>query len=63
MNKFILNMVCKKCGNSNIRICKHIDFTGGLDEASDYTGDIVLICRDENCSNKELINIEYEILY
>jgi len=63
MKEFTLNTSCKKCGSINVRMCKHIDFTGGLDEASDYTGDIVLICKNEDCSNKELLKLEYEILY
>lgn len=61
--KFNIQIKCKKCDSEDIHICKHIDFTGGLDDAQDYTNDIVLVCQNKDCRNKELIHLRYEILY
>jgi hypothetical protein len=63
MKDFNLILTCKKCGSSNVHICKHIDYTGGLDDVVDYTNDIVLVCKNEECYNRELIKLQYEIIY
>lgn len=63
MNQFDVKIKCNKCGSTNVHICKHLDFTGGLDDAQDYTNDIVLVCQNKDCKNKKLIKLKYEILY
>jgi hypothetical protein len=63
MDGFDLNIVCKECGSSDVHICKHIDYTGGLDDATDYTNDIVLVWQSKECYNRELIKLQYEIVY
>lgn len=62
MKRFELNIKCKECGSGDVHICKHLDFTG-MDDWTSYTNDIVLVCQSQDCRNKELINLEYEILY
>lgn len=61
MDTFDIKVNCKKCGSNNVHICRHLDYTGGLDEAQDYTGDIVLVCQD--CYNTELMKLKYEKLW
>lgn len=61
--KFNIQITCNKCGSTDVHICKHLDFTGGLNDAQDYTNDIVLVCQNKNCMDKELIQLKYEILY
>lgn len=63
MQTFELNIKCNKCGFGDVHICKHIDYTGGIDDDQEYSGDIVLVCQNKECRNKELIKLEYEILY
>lgn len=60
MDRFEVKISCKECGSTNVRICKHLDFTGWKDSV-DYTNDIVLVCKNEGCYNRELIKLEYEI--
>jgi len=62
MDNFEINIKCKKCGSTDIHICKHLDFTG-MDDWQDYTNDIVLVCQNKNCRNKELVVLKYEILH
>lgn len=63
IENFIMNLKCKQCGSLDVHVCKHIDFTGGLDDAQDYTNNIVLVCQNKECRNKEFVKLKYEILY
>lgn len=61
LKKFTMEITCNKCGSSDIHICRHLDFSG-WDDCTDYTNDIVLVCQNKACRNKELIVLKYEIL-
>jgi hypothetical protein len=59
---FDIQIICNKCGSNNVHICKHLDFTGWEDNQYD-TSNIVLVCQNPNCENKEIIYLKYEILF
>ena len=63
LEKFDMELKLKcKCGSENVHIVKQLDFGSGvLDDCYEYTGNIVLICQD--CRNKELIKLKYEMVY
>jgi hypothetical protein len=57
---FDIQIKCKKCGSTDVHICKHMDFTGWEDNI-DYTNDIALVCKAESCYNREVIKLQYQI--
>jgi len=57
---FEIQIVCKKCGSTDVHMCKHLDFTGWEDSV-DYTNDIALVCQNKDCYSREVIHLEYEI--
>ena len=63
MDKFNVQITCKECKSTDVHICNHLDYTGGMDEAVDYTNNIVLVCQNNECRNKELMKLQYEIVY
>lgn len=63
MDNFEIEIICKKCGSTDVHICKHLDFTGELNGAVDYTNNIVLVCQNKKCRNRELIILKYQIVY
>lgn len=61
MKNFDIKIECKECGSTDVHICKHLDYTSGLDDAVDYTNDIILVCQ--KCRNRELIVLQYQTVY
>lgn len=58
MEKFNIELKCNKCGSNNVFISKQIDFT--IDDFTTPTGDIVLICGNPECENRQVVELKYE---
>lgn len=60
MKNFELIARCALCDSEDVRLCRQLDFTGWEDDVA-ITGNVVLSCQ--LCKNKELLKLEYEIVY
>ena len=64
MDNFKIEIICRKCGGIDVHICSHLDFINGLDDDdTEYTGDIVLVCQNKKCHNRELVKLKHQIVY